>query len=89
MLIDIVGNTDICPYPLIQKGGPSFEMVKVLREFQCFFCLQYPHLFAQCPLRLKSGMLLYGPPGTGKTLVVNVASQECNLHLITVKVSTI
>ena len=42
-------------------------------------------MFAQCPLRLKTGMLLYGPPGTGKTLIVNVAAQECNLHLITVK----
>ena len=46
---------------------------------------KYPKLFAQCPLRLRTGILLYGPPGTGKTLVANVAATECDLNIITIK----
>ena len=46
---------------------------------------KYPKLFAKCPLRLRTGILLYGPPGTGKTLVTNVASTECDLNIITIK----
>ena len=53
MLIDIVGNTDICPYPLIQKGGPSFEMVKVLREFQCFFLFTVPTFVRSMPIEVE------------------------------------
>ena len=48
--------------------------------------LQYPKLFANCPIRLRSGILLYGPPGTGKTLVANAAAMEYEINLITIKV---
>ena len=51
-----------------------------------YFVLQYPKLFANCPIRLRTGILLYGPPGTGKTLVANAAAMECQLNLITIKV---
>ncbi|KAL8851821.1 MAG: hypothetical protein Q9221_003247 [Calogaya cf. arnoldii] len=51
--------------------------------------LQYPTLyapiFAQCPLRLRSGILLYGYPGCGKTLLASAIAGECNLNFISVK----
>ncbi|XP_059080759.1 peroxisomal ATPase PEX1-like isoform X1 [Tigriopus californicus] len=46
---------------------------------------QYPALFAQCGLRLQSGLLLYGAPGSGKTLIVGIAAKECGMNLITIK----
>eukprot|EP00095_Tigriopus_kingsejongensis_P001513 maker-scaffold220_size252247-snap-gene-0.17 protein:Tk01513 transcript:maker-scaffold220_size252247-snap-gene-0.17-mRNA-1 annotation:"peroxisome biogenesis factor 1-like" len=49
---------------------------------------KYPQLFAQCGLRLQSGLLLYGAPGTGKTLIAGVVAKECGMNLITIKVST-
>ena len=52
----------------------------------CCWCFKYPKLFAQCPLRMSSGILLYGPPGTGKTLLVAVAAKEFSLNLISIKV---
>jgi peroxin-1 len=50
-------------------------------------CLQYPELFANCPLRLRSGLLLYGPPGTGKTLLAGAVAKECSLNFISIKVT--
>ncbi|KAL9040531.1 MAG: hypothetical protein Q9214_004449, partial [Letrouitia sp. 1 TL-2023] len=51
--------------------------------------LQYPTLyapiFAQCPLRLRSGLLLYGYPGCGKTLLASAVAGECGLNFISVK----
>lgn len=47
---------------------------------------QYPLLFANCPLRLRSGLLLYGPPGTGKTLLAGAVAKECGLNFISIKV---
>ena len=51
--------------------------------------LQYPTLyapiFAQCPLRLRSGILLYGYPGCGKTLLASAIAAECSLNFISVK----
>ncbi|KAL8672677.1 MAG: hypothetical protein Q9168_002883 [Polycauliona sp. 1 TL-2023] len=51
--------------------------------------LQYPTLyapiFAQCPLRLRSGILLYGYPGCGKTLLASAIASECSLNFISVK----
>ena len=54
-----------------------------------FFLVQYPKLFAKCPLRLQSGLLLYGAPGTGKTLLAGVVSKECGLNFISIKVQSI
>jgi len=46
---------------------------------------QFPEVFARCPLRLPSGVLLFGPPGCGKTHVVACAAAACRLRIISVK----
>lgn len=64
--------------------GGLHETRKVLLE-----TLQYPTkyapIFAQCPLRLRSGLLLYGYPGCGKTLLAGAVAGECGLNFISVK----
>lgn len=47
---------------------------------------QYPKLFASCPLRIRSGLLLYGAPGTGKTHLAAVVAREFKLNFISIKV---
>ena len=64
-------------------GGLS-EVKQILTE-----CIlwpgKYPKLFSNCPLRIRSGVLLYGAPGTGKTLVAEVISNESNFGFVSVK----
>lgn len=64
--------------------GGLHETRKILLE-----TLQYPTkyapIFAQCPLRLRSGLLLYGFPGCGKTLLASAVAGECGLNFISVK----
>ena len=52
-----------------------------------YFCIfQYPELFANLPIRQRTGVLLYGPPGTGKTLLAGVIARESGMNFISVKV---
>ncbi|AMD21585.1 HFL271Cp [Eremothecium sinecaudum] len=46
---------------------------------------KYAPVFAQCPLRLRSGILLYGFPGCGKTLLASAVAQQCGLNFISIK----
>ncbi|XP_051007949.1 peroxisomal ATPase PEX1 [Acomys russatus] len=46
---------------------------------------KYPELFANLPIRQRTGILLYGPPGTGKTLLAGVVAKESGMNFISVK----
>ncbi|KAK9467820.1 P-loop containing nucleoside triphosphate hydrolase protein, partial [Lipomyces arxii] len=46
---------------------------------------KYAPVFANCPLRLRSGVLLYGYPGCGKTFLASAVAHECGLNFISIK----
>ncbi|XP_053570014.1 peroxisomal ATPase PEX1 isoform X2 [Bombina bombina] len=46
---------------------------------------KYPELFANLPIRHRSGVLLYGAPGTGKTLLAGVIARESGMNFISIK----
>ncbi|ELW56948.1 Peroxisome biogenesis factor 1, partial [Tupaia chinensis] len=46
---------------------------------------KYPELFANLPIRQRTGVLLYGPPGTGKTLLAGVIARESRMNFISIK----
>lgn len=64
--------------------GGLHETRKVLRE-TLEWPSKYGPIFAQSPLRLRSGLLLYGFPGCGKTLLASAVAKECGLNFISVK----
>ncbi|WPH03809.1 Hypothetical protein R9X50_00669200 [Acrodontium crateriforme] len=75
----------------LQSSSTTFASIGGLRETRqtLLETLQYPTtyapLFAKCPLRLRSGLLLYGYPGCGKTLLASAVAGECGLNFISVK----
>ncbi|GAM86481.1 hypothetical protein ANO11243_044950 [Dothideomycetidae sp. 11243] len=75
----------------LQSSTTSFSSIGGLRETRqtLLETLQYPTtyapIFAKCPLRLRSGLLLYGYPGCGKTLLASAVAGECGLNFISVK----
>ncbi|XP_006460876.1 hypothetical protein AGABI2DRAFT_150706 [Agaricus bisporus var. bisporus H97] len=64
--------------------GGLYETKQVLRE-TLEWPTKYAPIFAQSPLRLRSGLLLYGYPGCGKTLLASAVAKECGLNFISVK----
>ncbi|KAI0812846.1 AAA-domain-containing protein [Xylaria sp. FL0064] len=72
-------------------SNASFDSIGGLKETRRVLLetIQYPTtyapVFAQCPLRLRSGLLLYGYPGCGKTLLASAVAGECGLNFISVK----
>lgn len=75
----------------LQSSTTTFAAIGGLKETRqtLLETLQYPTtyapLFAKCPLRLRSGLLLYGYPGCGKTLLASAVAGECGLNFISVK----
>ncbi|KAK4561103.1 Peroxisome biosynthesis protein pex1 [Recurvomyces mirabilis] len=64
-------------------GGLTQTRATLLETLQ--YPTTYAPLFAKCPLRLRSGLLLYGYPGCGKTLLASAVAGECGLNFISVK----
>ncbi|KAF8629161.1 hypothetical protein AX17_005746 [Amanita inopinata Kibby_2008] len=64
--------------------GGLHEARRILRE-TLEWPTKYAPIFAQSPLRLRSGLLLYGYPGCGKTLLASAVAKECGLNFISVK----
>ena len=75
----------------LQSSQTKFDSVGGLRQTRrilletLMYPTKYAPIFSQCPLRLRSGLLLYGYPGCGKTLLASAVAGECGLNFISVK----
>ncbi|KAI0695674.1 AAA-domain-containing protein [Cerioporus squamosus] len=88
-------QVDFVPHSLrdvkLQKSDIAWADIGGLRETKLVLreTLEWPTkygpIFAQSPLRLRSGLLLYGYPGCGKTLLASAVAKECGLNFISIK----
>lgn len=75
----------------LQKSGTSWSDIGGLTEAKKILLetlewpTKYAPIFANCPLRLRSGILLYGYPGCGKTLLASAIAGQCGLNFISIK----
>lgn len=75
----------------LEKSGTSWADIGGLTEAKRVLLetlewpTKYAPIFSNCPLRLRSGILLYGYPGCGKTLLANAIAGQCGLNFISIK----
>lgn len=75
----------------LEKSGTSWRDIGGLTEAKRILLetlewpTKYAPIFASCPLRLRSGILLYGYPGCGKTLLASAIAAQCGLNFISIK----
>ncbi|KAI5950180.1 PEX1 [Candida jiufengensis] len=75
----------------LQKSGTSWSDIGGLTDAKNILLetlewpTKYAPIFANCPLRLRSGILLYGYPGCGKTLLASAVAGQCGLNFISIK----
>ncbi|KAK9451685.1 P-loop containing nucleoside triphosphate hydrolase protein [Limtongia smithiae] len=75
----------------LQKSSVSWKDIGGLRETRRVLLetlewpTKYAPIFENCPLRLRSGLLLYGYPGCGKTFLASAVAHECGLNFISIK----
>ncbi|KAK6458461.1 AAA ATPase, peroxisomal biogenesis [Scheffersomyces xylosifermentans] len=75
----------------LQKSTISWSDIGGLKEAKNILLetlewpTKYAPIFANCPLRLRSGILLYGYPGCGKTLLASAIAGQCGLNFISIK----
>ncbi|OWB67036.1 hypothetical protein B5S33_g298 [[Candida] boidinii] len=75
----------------LQKSKVSWNDIGGLREAKKILLetlewpTKYAPIFKNCPLRLRSGILLYGYPGCGKTFLASAISAQCGLNFISIK----
>ncbi|CAN6669808.1 peroxisomal ATPase Pex1p [Trichomonascus vanleenenianus] len=75
----------------LQKSSVSWDDVGGLKETKSVLLetlewpTKYAPIFANCPLRLRSGLLLYGYPGCGKTFLASAVAAQCGLNFISIK----
>ena len=69
--------------PLAAVGG--LDDVKAALDEALSLTSRHPAVFADAPLRLRTGALLYGPPGCGKTMVIGAAIKAAGVRSVAIK----
>nr|AAF20144.1 peroxisome assembly protein Pex1p [Yarrowia lipolytica] len=75
----------------LQKSNVKWNDIGGLKETKAVLLetlewpTKYAPIFASCPLRLRSGLLLYGYPGCGKTYLASAVAAQCGLNFISIK----
>lgn len=77
--VKLTKNTGISWNDIGALNGPKRILLETLE-----WPTKYAPIFKNCPLQLRSGVLLYGYPGCGKTLLASAVAQQCGLNFITV-----